>query len=194
MNLVTEFEDSPLLKFIYKNMGCFLDNPIRRWFNDPVKKIKAAGIRSGMDVLEVGCGSGYFTFPAAKLVGDEGCLHAIDIHPIAIETFSKRIKESNLKNVILSKTDALETGLPSESYDLILLFGVIPAPVLPLERLLPEMHRLLKPEGKMAVWTAFPLWSPRSVTKYGLFTYVGDKDGVHIYTRARAKIRETPNN
>lgn len=187
MNLITEFEDSPMLKFVYKNMSYFLDNPIRRWFNDPVKKIKAAGIRSGMDVLEVGCGSGYFTIPAAELVGEEGCLHAIDIHPIAIETVSRRIKESNLKNVILSKTNALETGLPNESYDLILLFGVIPAPILPLERLLPEMHRLLKPEGKMAVWTAFPLWSPRSVTEYGLFTYVGNKDGVHIYARARMR-------
>ncbi len=183
MNLITEFEDSPLLKFIYRNMGCFLDNPIRRWFNDPVEKIKAAGVRPGMDVLEVGCGSGYFTLPAAESVGDEGRLHAIDIHPIAVETVSKRIEQSNLRNVILSKTDALETRLPSGSYDLILLFGVIPAPVLPLERLVPEMHRLLKPRGRMAVWTAFPFWSPKSITEGGLFTYVGDEDGVHIYAR-----------
>lgn len=181
--MITEFEDSPLLKLIYRNMGLFLDNPIRRWLTDPVEKIKAAGIRPGMDVLEVGCGSGYFTLPAAELVGDEGRLHAIDIHPIAIETVSKRIEESNPKNVILSKTDALETGLPGESYDLSLLFGVIPSPVLPLERLLPEMHRLLKPGGTMAVWTAFPLWSPKSITEHGLFTYVGDEDGVHIYDR-----------
>ena len=165
MNLITEFEDSHILKFVYKKLSYFLDNPIRRLFNDPIKKVKAAGIRSGMDVLEVGCGSGYFTLPAAKLVGDEGCLHAIDIHPIAIETVSKRIKEVNLKNDIVSKTDELETGLPCESYNLILLFGVIPAPVLPLKRLLPEMHRLLKPGGTMAVWTALPLWSPASLTR-----------------------------
>ena len=183
MNLITEFEDSPLLKLIYRNMGCFLDNPIRRRFNDPGEKIKAAGILPGMDVLEVGCGSGYFTLPAAKLVGDEGRLHAIDIHPISIETTSKRIEESNLKNVILSKTDALETGLPSGSYDHILLFGVIPAPVLPLNKLLPEMHRLLRPGGSMAVWTGLPLWSPRQVTKSGLFTHVGERKGVHNFTR-----------
>ena len=66
MNLITEFEDSPILKFVYKNISYFLDNPIRRMFNDPIMKVKAAGIRSGMDVLEVGCGSGYFTLPAAK--------------------------------------------------------------------------------------------------------------------------------
>jgi demethylmenaquinone methyltransferase/2-methoxy-6-polyprenyl-1,4-benzoquinol methylase len=190
MNLINEFEDSPMLKFVYQNISYFLDNPIRRLFNDPVKKVKAAGIRSGMNVLEVGCGSGYFTLSAAKLVGDEGCLHAIDIHHVAIETVSKKIKEVNLKNVILSQTDALETGLPCESYDLILLFGVIPSPVLPLKRLIPEMHRLLKPGGIMAVWTALPLWSPKSITEHGLFSYISNKDGVHIYTRARERRKE----
>jgi ubiquinone/menaquinone biosynthesis C-methylase UbiE len=151
MNLISEFEDSPLLKFVYRNMGSFLDNPIRRWFNDPAEKLKASGINPGMDVLEVGCGSGYFTIPAAKLVGEEGRIHAIDIHPIAVEKVSRRVEESNLRNVVVSKTEAQETGLDSESYDLILLFGVIPTPVLLLEKLLPEMHRLLKPDGTMAV-------------------------------------------
>jgi ubiquinone/menaquinone biosynthesis C-methylase UbiE len=183
VSLIAEFEDSLLLKFIYRNMGFFLDNPVRRWLNDPVEKIDAAGIRAGMEVLEVGCGSGYFTVPAARLVGDEGRLHAIDIHPVAVETVSERVNESGLGNVVVSKTDALETGLPGGSYDLILLFGVIPTPVLPLNRLLPEMHRLLRPGGSMAVWTGLPLWSPRRVTKGGLFKYVGERKGVHSFTR-----------
>jgi demethylmenaquinone methyltransferase/2-methoxy-6-polyprenyl-1,4-benzoquinol methylase len=188
MNLITEFEDSFLLKLVYKNMGFFLDNPIRKWFNDPIRKLKAAGIQSGMDVLEVGCGTGFFTIPAAEMVGDEGCLHAIDIHPIAIETLSRRIKETRLKNVIISKTNALETGLPSECYDLIILFGVIPAPVLPLKQLIPEMHRLLKPRKIMAVWTAYPLWSHTSVTEHGFFRYLEEKDGVHIFAREDLRV------
>ena len=183
MNLITEFEDSPLLKLVYRNMGVFLDNPIRRWLNDPVKTLEAAEIRSGMDVLEVGCGSGYFTVPAAEMIGDEGCVHAFDVHSLAVEQTAERIRSAGLRNVRLTKTDALDTGLPCESYDMILLFGVIPAPVLPLDKLLPEMHRLLRPEGSMAVWTGLPLWSPRSITKGGLFTHVGKRNGVHIFTR-----------
>ena len=151
--------------------------------NDPVKKVEAAGIQPGMDVLEVGCGSGYFTIPAATLVGEEGQLEAIDIHPKAVETVSSRVKDAQLRNVIITKTDALDTGFPSESYDLILLFGVIPAPVLPLKKLLPEMHRLLKPHGSIAVWTGLPLWSPRTVTKSRLFTYTGKRNGVHNFTK-----------
>jgi ubiquinone/menaquinone biosynthesis C-methylase UbiE len=183
MNLITEFEDSPLFRFIYNNMSVFLNHPIRRMFNDPVKKVKAAGIHPGMYVLEVGCGSGYFTIPAAELVGDEGRLHAIDIHPKAVETVSSRVIDSNLRNVIITKTNALDTGFPCESYDMILLFGVIPVPVLPLKKLLPEMHRLLKPCGSMAVWTGLPLWSPKKVTRSRLFTYAGKRSGVHNFTR-----------
>jgi hypothetical protein len=40
--------------------------------------------------------------------------------------------------------------------DMALLFGVIPFLSLPLNRLLPEMHRVLKPEGTLAVWL-FPV-------------------------------------
>jgi ubiquinone/menaquinone biosynthesis C-methylase UbiE len=32
----------------------------------------------GQTVLEVGCGTEFFTIPAAKLIGDEGCLVAMD--------------------------------------------------------------------------------------------------------------------
>jgi len=34
--------------------------------------------------------------------------------------------------------------LETASVDLVLLFGVVPFPTLPLDRLLPEMHRVLK--------------------------------------------------
>jgi len=42
--------------------------------------------------------------------------------------------------------------LGTASIDKVLLFGVIPFPLLPLNRLLPEMHRVLKPEGVFAAW------------------------------------------
>lgn len=184
MKGINNFENSPIVKFVFKNMLHLLDNPVRRWFNDPVKTLEAAGVRSGLDVLEVGCGTGFFTIPAAEMVGDEDCVHAFDIHPLAVEQTAKKLQDAGLRNVRLTKNDALETGLPDECYDLILLFGVIPAPVLPLNKLLPEMHRLLRPNGSMAVWTALPLWSPRQVTKSGLFTHVGKRNGVHNFKRA----------
>jgi demethylmenaquinone methyltransferase/2-methoxy-6-polyprenyl-1,4-benzoquinol methylase len=136
----------------------------------------------GQEVLEVGCGTGFFTIPAAELVGDEGRVYAVDSHPLAIEQVAKKIRDAGLTNVRLIKADAIETGLASDCIDLVLLFGVIPSPTSPLGRLLPEMHRLLKPEGALAVWTAFPWWPPASLTKSGLFVYVGKESRVYTFS------------
>ena len=51
----------------------------------------------------------------------------------------------------------------------------------PLSKLLPEMHRVLNPGGSLAVWTAVPGWSPRSVELSGLFSYVGKINTVHNF-------------
>jgi len=177
------FGDSTTAHFLFKLIAPVMESPLRHRFYDPVKTLKAAGICSGQEVLEIGCGTGFFTIPAAELVGDEGCVHAIDLHPLAIEQVAKKIVDAALTNVRLIKADAIETGLASDCIDLILLFGVIPSPTLPLDRLLPEMHRLLKPEGALAVWTAFPWWSPASLTRGGLFAYVGKERGVYNFRK-----------
>jgi demethylmenaquinone methyltransferase/2-methoxy-6-polyprenyl-1,4-benzoquinol methylase len=58
----------------------------------------------------------------------------------------------------------------------VLIFGVIPAPMLPMQQLLPEMHRILKPGGAMAVWP--PSWVHRSIVQSGLFRFSGKRNGV----------------
>ena len=143
--------------------------------------LEGAGIRSGQAVLENGCGTGFFTIPAAESVGDEGCVYAMDPHPLAIEQVARKIQDAGPTNVRLIKADATEAGLASDCIDLVLLFGVIPSPVIPLDRLLPEMHRLLRSEGALAVWTAIPWWSPASLTRGGLFVRIGKESGVHNF-------------
>jgi ubiquinone/menaquinone biosynthesis C-methylase UbiE len=146
--------------------------------------LEGAGIRSGQEVLEIGCGTGFFTMPAAELVGDEGCVYAMDPHPLAIEEVMRRIQDAGLTNVKLIKADATKAGLVSGCIDLVLLFGVIPSPTIPLDRLLQEIHRLLRAKGALAVWTAIPWWSPASLIRSGLFVRIGEKSGVHCFRRA----------
>jgi len=172
-----------LFKFIHPFMSFVMDSPLRRKLNNPVKTLEAAGVRLGQEVLEVGCGTGFFTINAAKLVGNEGCVHAIDVYPPAIEFVRGKVRDADISNVRLTNADGMDSGLPGSSFDLVLLFGVIPAPVLPLARLLPEMHRLLKPEGALAVWTAFPWWSPTSIIRSRLFTYTRKENGVHNFQK-----------
>ena len=138
--------NSKILNLLFKPAGMLMGSRARGWLMNPVKTLQGAGIQPGQTVLEVGCGTGFFTIPAAELIGDQGCLVAMDALSDYTKQVSKKVQSAGLKNVRVVKRDALDTGLDAASIDKVLLFGVLPFPFLPLKRLLPEMHRGLKPE------------------------------------------------
>ena len=105
----------------------------------------------------------------------------MDVLPVSVETVSKKVQTAGLKNVRVVKGDAIDTKLNTESMDVVLLFGVIPAPMLPLDQLLPEMRRILKPGWIMAVWP--PSWVRQSIHRSGLFTYVSKRNNVLKFRR-----------
>ena len=160
-----------------------MESRFRYQFFSPTKILLGADIQPGQTVLELGCGTGFFTIPAAQLIGDGGCLLAMDILPESVELVSRKVQAADLQNVRVVKGDALDTGLESQSMDAVLLFGVIPAPMLPLNRLLPEMHRLLKPEGTLAVWPPISGWLPQAILRSGSFRFAGKRNGVHNFLR-----------
>ena len=154
----------------YKKILKWLDSPARKRCNNPVKLISQAQIKRGQTVLEIGCGSGFFTEEISKQVGDKGKVYATDIHPIAIEEMKEKIAHLRMTNVITQREDALKTSFKDGTFDMIILYGVVPAPVIPLKELSEEMNRILKPGGVCAIWTAVPFWSPKKIIKYGRFT------------------------
>lgn len=122
------------------------DNPILPLVRNPYKLLNAAGLEEGQKALEVGCGPGFFTIPAARIVGDEGHVYAIDIHQRAIARVKEKIDIESLKNVTTMCINASNTGLPGESLDLAFLFGLryIAGG---LENVISELHRVLTPGG-----------------------------------------------
>ena len=176
--------NSKILNLLFKPAGMMMASRLRRWLMNPVKTLRGAGIEPGQTVLEVGCGTGFFTIPAAQLIGDQGYLVAMDALSDFIKQVSKKVQSAGLKNVRVVKRDALNTGLGAATIDTALLFGVLPWPALPLNLLLPEMHRVIKPEGRLAVWL-FPVsgWVPKSILQSELFTYVSKQNGVYNYRR-----------
>lgn len=175
----------PMSDSHFKVMAFIHGSPLRRIFDNPIKTLKAAGIQPGQQVLEVGCGPGFFTIPAAKLVGGNGCIHAIDLHPLAIKMVEKKLQKNSLTNVKVTIANAAKTGLPSNSIDLVLLFGV--THTLPLEQVLPELYRVLRVSGALAVQT-FPGWSPGDVTKSGLFTFIGKEGRVFKFSKEKSDV------
>ncbi len=178
--------NSKILNLLFKPAGVLMGSRFRQWLFDPVKTLRGADVQSGQAILEVGCGTGFFTIPAGRLIGDKGFLVAMDVSSGFIEQVSKKVQSADLNNVRIVKRDALDTGLDDASMESVLLFGVIPFPLLPLNKLLPEMHRVLKPEGTMAVWLWPPMvhfYVPKSILRSGLFAFTGKRNGVYNYTR-----------
>lgn len=159
------------------------DHPARSRFSDPRRILGGAGVRPGQQVLEVGCGRGFFSLPLAARLGDTGRLTALDVSQQALDCVQAKVLAAGLSNTRVLRANALDTRLPAGEWDRVLLFGVVPSPTLPLQRLLPEMHRLLKPDGTLAVWTAVPGWSPAGITRSGLFAYTGKLDHVHNFRK-----------
>jgi demethylmenaquinone methyltransferase/2-methoxy-6-polyprenyl-1,4-benzoquinol methylase len=178
--------NSKILNLLFKPAGMMMESRLRHWMFNPVKTLQGADIPPGQTILEVGSGTGFFTIPAAQMIGDKGCLIAMDVSSGFIERVSKKVQTADLKNVRIVKRDALDTGLDTASIDKVLLFGVIPFPLLPFNRLLPEMNRVLKPEGTLAVWLFPPVvhcWVPKSILRSGLFTYISRRNSVYNYKR-----------
>jgi ubiquinone/menaquinone biosynthesis C-methylase UbiE len=179
---VAAFADSKIGRSVLRVLAAAMESRFRYRFFGPMKILRGADIQPGQTVLEVGCGTGFFTLSAAQVLGDQGRLVAMDVVPASVESVAERVRIAEATNVRVVEGDAMNTMLDAGSMDAVLLLGVIPAPMLPLDRLLPEMHRILKPGGTMAVWP--PSWIRESMLRSGLFVYAGKRSGVWNFRRS----------
>ena len=115
---------------------------------DPACLLREAGLRPGMHVLDFGCGPGRYAIPAAEIVGSEGRVYAVDVHPLAIQMTKRAAARAGLTNINLTRSDRA-TGLLSESADVVLLHDAL-HDVDEKGSVLSELCRVLKPEGRLS--------------------------------------------
>jgi ubiquinone/menaquinone biosynthesis C-methylase UbiE len=152
-------------------------------FVNPYRRLTQAGLRRGQRVLEVGCGPGFFTIPAAKIVGETGHVYALDINPAAVQYVSRKIVGSRLPNVEAKLADVTETRLGDESVDLAFLFGVMHA-FKDVNKMLREMYRVLRPNGMLSIQSRAPEKElAETVDSSGLFTFKEGTSGVCVFEK-----------
>ena len=138
------------MKLSFVLISLIHDNRMLRWFKDPYRLLKAAGLRNDLQVLEVGCGPGFYTVPAAEIVGQKGTIYAIDVNPWAIKRIKEKIALHSVSNIKPIHANAAECGLPDNAIDLAFLFG-LPRVMGGMERLLLEMRRVIKLGGLLTL-------------------------------------------
>jgi ubiquinone/menaquinone biosynthesis C-methylase UbiE len=175
---------SPIGKMFARILATAMESRFRYRFFGPAKILKGVDDLQGQAVLEVGCGTGFFTIPATRFIDEQGSLLSIDIVPESVEMVSKKVQAAHLQNVRVLKADALNTKLDTASFHTVLLFGVIPAPMVPLNPLLAELHRILRQDGNLAVWPHVPGWLPQSILRSDLFTLSSKRNGVYNFKRS----------
>jgi ubiquinone/menaquinone biosynthesis C-methylase UbiE len=111
-----------------------------------------AGVKPGMTCIDLGSGTGAFSFPLLLCVGAEGLVYAVDDS----DKMLAYIKAKNPPpNLILVHGDVSQTGLNNEIADLCILSSILHEVGHP-ENLLAEACRLLKPGGRVVAvdWKA----------------------------------------
>ncbi len=120
----------------------------RRKWQDPEEVLKKIGLQPGMTFLDIGCGEGFFTLPAARMVGPEGCVYGVDIDGEAIEQLSQKAAKAKLKNVQLRVSSAEEALLCWHCADII-FFGIVLHDFQNAGQVLENARKMLKNEGKL---------------------------------------------
>jgi len=106
--------------------------------------------KPGESVLDIGSGTGYDVFKAAELVGDDGRVIGVDMTEQMILKAQKNATRLGVNNVTFKIGNAYELPVKDNSIDLAMSNCVINLTA-DKELTFREIHRVLKPEGRMII-------------------------------------------
>lgn len=127
-----------------------LDNPQRREMLPPVKTLQTLGLQEGDWIADIGCGIGYFSIPAAEIVGGAGRVFGLDVSVEMIEELDHKIETNNLENIRTIITGEDDLKLCDESVNFAFIANVLHE-VNDIPPMLKEVRRILKNQGKIVV-------------------------------------------
>lgn len=122
-------------------------------FVRPEEVVKNFGLEPGMTVADFGCGSGYYSLAAAKMIGDHGKVFAIDVQKELLESVKSNARLNNLNNIEFIWAD-LEipegSHLAPDSVDLVIISNIL-FQAEDQTAVAKEAFRVLKNKGRLAV-------------------------------------------
>jgi ubiquinone/menaquinone biosynthesis C-methylase UbiE len=122
-------------------------------FVDPKTVIRQLGLVSGNIVADFGCGAGYFSVESARVVGESGCVYAIDVLPSALESIESQAKTGGLRNIVVKRANLeRENGsnLPPSSVDCVIAKDIF-FQNKNRDVMMREISRVLRPGGRALI-------------------------------------------
>jgi arsenite methyltransferase len=109
----------------------------------------ALGARPGDRILDVGCGPGFYVTELLEAVGREGAVAGVDASADMLAVAAQRAEGHG--NVTFHQADATSLPVPDASFERAVCVQVLEY-VRDVPAALSQMHRALRPGGRVLVW------------------------------------------
>ena len=124
------------------------EGTIRRKWRKPETTLKQVGLRAGMVFMDIGCGDGFFTLPAAQLVGEKGAVYSVDTDAAALEKLKDTAAEKGLTNITVEIGSGEERVFCVACADMV-FYGRVLHDFKDPAKVLRNAKTMLKPTGRL---------------------------------------------
>jgi ubiquinone/menaquinone biosynthesis C-methylase UbiE len=130
------------------NGADWLEREERQREEQPEKAILAFHLKPGMQVGDVGAGTGFYSLRMAQAIAPGGVVYAEDIQPGMLERLNANATAQRVGNVVTVLGTETDPRLPAGKLDLVLLVDVYHEFSRP-QRMLDRIRDALKPDGRL---------------------------------------------
>lgn len=125
----------------------YSDRERRKW-QDPEGILSGIGLKPGLTIADIGCGGGFFALPAARIVGENGKVYALDVNAGLIEGIKRQAAEEGLKNLHLTAGRGEDNVVCEHCADIV-FFGMALHDFQDPARVLENAAKAIKPGGRL---------------------------------------------
>lgn len=124
------------------------DDQERRKWQDPEAILSETGLKPGDTFLDIGCGTGFFTLPAARIAGEKGKVYCLDADKEFISRLQEKADKEGLGNIHVTIGKGEDIILCDACAD-ILFFGIVLHDFDDPPKVLRNARQMLKPTGRL---------------------------------------------
>lgn len=123
--------------------------PSRRRRLPPFKILRRLGLKRGESFVDIGCGPGYFTLPASRIVGDGGRVFALDVAGEMLADLKTEAAIKGAANIRFLRVGEKDDGIPSNAG--LYFLGQVLHELEDKPGYLAGLRRRMGPESRLAV-------------------------------------------